>query len=194
MVGESWPESYRDEVQAGRPTEPSLRSDYVWLALGGLALSLAWLGLRARRGGARRLEDVMIRDVVTVDASATLRDTAERMREANVGVLPVLEFGQLRGVVTDRDLVVRAMARGLNPDVTRIRDCMSEAVVCARPDWDLEEARGVMAQHRIGRLPVVDERNRLLGIVTLGSLALRTAEEEETLGAAREVSRRSARA
>jgi CBS domain-containing protein len=136
----------------------------------------------------------MVRDVVTVDASATLRAAAERMREANVGVLPVIEFGQVRGVITDRDLIVRAIARGINPETTRVADCMSTSLVCARPDWDVDEARRMMADCQIGRLPVVDERNRLLGIVTLGSLALRTPEQAETLDAAREVSRRSARA
>lgn len=171
-----------------------VRPEYLWLGIGALALSAPlWFRRRAWRRG-RRVKDVMVPDVVTVDAAATLRDAAERMREANVGVLPVIEWGQVRGVITDRDLVVRGMAQGRDPATTRVGECMTGAVVCARPEWHVEQARRAMAEGHIGRLPVIDERNRLLGIVTLGSLALRSAGETETLEAAREVSRRSARA
>jgi CBS domain-containing protein len=199
MVMESWRETAGDltaghGARAADGLERLLRPEFVWLGIGAVALSLPMLLARRRRPSGRRVEDVMVRGVVTVDASATVRDAAARMREANVGVLPVLEWGQVRGVVTDRDLVVRGLARGVDADTTRVAECMTDVVVCARPDWDVDEARRVMAEGRIGRLPVVDERNRLLGIVTLGSLALRASEEDETLDTAREVSRRSARA
>jgi CBS domain-containing protein len=167
---------------------------YFWLAVGAAAAALPLAVAWRRPGAGRRVRDVMVRDVVTIDASATMRDAAERMRETNVGVLPVMEWGQVRGVVTDRDLVVRGLARGADPTTTRVAECMTGRVVCAGPDWKVDDARAVMAECQIGRLPVVDDRNRLLGIVTLGSLALRARDEEETLQAAREVSRRSARA
>jgi CBS domain-containing protein len=171
-----------------------LRAEYAWVGIGALALTLPWLlGRRGRRTG-RKVKDVMVPDVVKVDAAATLREAAERMREANIGMLPVVEWGQVRGILTDRDLVVRGMARGVDPQITRVAECMSRSVVCAQPDWDIDDARRVMGEHRVGRLPVVDSHNQLLGIVTLGSLALRSPQEQETLDTAREVSRRSARA
>ncbi|MGH7264647.1 MAG: CBS domain-containing protein [Candidatus Rokuibacteriota bacterium] len=194
MTMESWRETAGHEARPTHGTERLVRPEVVWLGIGAIALSLPLLLARRGRPAGRRVADVMVRDIVTVDASETLRDAAGRMREANVGVLPVLEGGQVRGVITDRDLVVRGMARGVDTGTTRVSDCMTDTVVCARPDWDVDEARRVMAECQIGRLPVVDDRNRLLGIVTLGSLALRATEQDETLDAAREVSRRSARA
>ena len=166
---------------------------YVWLALGAAAAAVPLVLARRAGDGGRRVRDVMVRDVVTIDSSATLRDAAERMRETNVGVLPVMEWGQVRGVVTDRDLVVRGIARGADPATTRVVECMTDRIVCAGADWTVDDARAVMAKGQVGRLPVVDDRNRLLGIVTLGSLALRSRDEEDTLETAREVSRRSAR-
>jgi CBS domain-containing protein len=146
---------------------------------------------RARHG--RKVRDVMIPDVLTVDGSATVIEAAQKMQTANVGVLPVVEDGVLRGVVTDRDLVVRAIARGADPATTKVAECATRDIVCARAESTIDEAREVMADYQVGRLPVVDESNRVIGIVTLGSLALRSNERDETLRAAREVSRRSAR-
>jgi len=166
----------------------------MWLAAAaGAALMIA----RARRAGGwlrgKKVKDVMVQSVTAIDASAPLTEAAEKMRQANVGVLPVIENGRVRGVITDRDLVIRAMARGSDPRSTRVAECHTSNVVCARPDWDLQEAMDRMAEHQVGRLPVVDESERLLGIVTLGSLALRAKREDETLETAKEISRRSAR-
>jgi CBS domain-containing protein len=141
----------------------------------------------------RKVRDVMIPDVLTVEGSATVVEAAQKMQTANVGVLPVVQDGVLRGMVTDRDLVVRAIARGADPARTRVAECATRDIVCARPDSTIDEAREVMADYQVGRLPVVDERNHVIGIVTLGSLALRSPGGDETLRAATEVSRRSAR-
>jgi CBS domain-containing protein len=140
-----------------------------------------------------KVEDVMVRDIVTIEASATLLDAATRMRNANVGVLPVTANGEMRGVVTDRDLVVRGMAGRLDPSSTRVAECATPEPRCARPDWGVDDALEVMAQEQIGRLPVLDEDDHLVGIVTLGSLALRSRAEKEALEAAKAVSRRSAK-
>jgi CBS domain-containing protein len=115
------------------------------------------------------------------------------MRDGNVGVLPVVEGGRLRGLLTDRDIVVRAVARGLDARSTRVAECATPDIVTARPEWSADEAGRAMARHQIGRLPVVDEAGRLVGIVTLSSLALRSQDAEQALHAAEEVSRRSAR-
>ncbi len=143
-----------------------------------------------------KVSDVMIRNVVTIDANATLTEAAEHMVEENVGALPVTDTsGAVTGMITDRDMVVRALANGLDPASTQVALCATAAPVCAHPEWELTRAMGLMAQHQIGRLPVVDEREHIVGMVTLSSLALRSGNSgRETMQTAQEVSRRSARA
>lgn len=170
--------------------DPSL-----WVGLGILAAGVGLLAARSiARRRRRRVDNVMIRHVVTIDAQASLLDAARRMRDDNVGALPIVENGKLVGVVTDRDLVVRALARGGEVSTTPIRDCASTTVVSARPHWSAAEALRVMRECQIGRLPVVDQDHKLVGIVTLSSLALRSPEGDEALQTAREVSRRATRA
>ena len=154
----------------------------------------AALLLRRRARTGRSIGDVMVDDVLTIDASASLTEAAQRMRDGNVGVLPVVEDGRLRGIVTDRDLVVRGMAEGVDPDMMRVGECATWDIVCARRDSTIDEAMEVMAECQIGRLPVVDVDNRVIGIVTLSSLALRSRKQDDALETAQEVSKRSARA
>src|SRR5438094_729884 len=137
------------------------------------AATTALLLARRARGGRRTVGDVMVDDVLTIDASAPLWKAAQLMRDGNVGVLPVVEDGRLRGIVTDRDLVIRGLAEGADPSGMRVGDCASWDIVCARADSPVEEAMEVMAECQIGRLPVVDGDSRVVGIVTLSSLALR---------------------
>src|SRR5262249_14251188 len=123
----------------------------------------------------------------------SLAEAAQLMREANVGILPVVDDGQVCGVITDRDLVVRAIAAGADLTATPVGECATGDPIVAHPDWDLEQAMEAMARARVGRLPVIDDDNELAGIVTLGSLALRSKKDKETLAAAKAVSGRSAR-
>ena len=188
----------RGIVAGLRPRPEPAPSRWLWLLLGGAAGAAAMLaGRRARTAvpwGARSVEDVMVREVETIEASASLGQAAQRMRDANVGVLPVVEGGRLRGVLTDRDIVVRGVARGTDPSGVRVAECASRDFVAARPDWPVQQAMDTMAMHQVGRLPVVDEGERVIGIVTLSSLALRSPRQDEALDTAKEVSRRSARA
>ena len=140
------------------------------------------------------VSEVMVRDVVTIDASATLLDAARLMRDANVGMLPVMENDALRGIVTDRDLVVRAMTTDARPSEVRVSECVSEPPRYAEPEWTLDEAMEEMARQQVGRLPIVDAGSRVIGVVTLSSLALRSPRQQQALETAQEVSRRSARA
>jgi CBS domain-containing protein len=177
-----------------RSAKPRGRSPFVWLGAAAAATAAAtWMGRRGWRAKSGKVRDVMIPSVVSIEASATLVDAARRMKEANVGVLPIVDSGILRGIVTDRDLVIRAMADGVDPSLTRVGECATRDLVCARPDSSIEEAMEVMADCQIGRLPVVDEQERLVGIVTLSSMALRSRESGEALDTAKQVSRRSAR-
>ena len=160
-------------------------------AAAALALAYTW---RGRPTDHREVGEVMVNDVLTIEADATLVDAARLMRDGNVGVLPVVENGRLRGIVTDRDLVVRGMAEGTVPSMTRVGECATWDIVCARENSSIEEAMEVMADSQIGRLPVVDVDNRVVGILTLSSLALRSEKQADALETAQEVSRRSARA
>jgi CBS domain-containing protein len=149
---------------------------------------------RTQRSGVQHVEAVMIPNPVTIEADATLLATAELMREANVGILPVMDGPTLRGVVTDRDLVIRAMTRDVRPSEERVGECLSEPAQCAEPGWTVDEAMEEMARQQVGRLPVIDPEGRVVGIITLSSLALRSRKPAETLEAAQKVSRRSTRA
>lgn len=143
----------------------------------------------------RTVGDLMVREVLTVEPGATLAEAAQRMREENVGMLPIVEQGILRGVITDRDLVVRGMARGADPAGVTVAECATtEELTTARPEWSDEEALRVMAGEQVGRLPVTDEQGRLLGVVTLSSLLLRSPRAGTAVEAAKAVSKRSARA
>jgi CBS domain-containing protein len=166
------------------------------LPAGFIAASAAAAALilrRRSRASGRTVGDVMVDDVLTVDASAPLWKAAQLMRDGNVGVLPVVEDGKLRGIVTDRDLVIRGLAEGADPTGLRVGDCATWDIVCARSESPVEEAMEVMAECQIGRLPVVDQDSHVVGIVTLSSLALRSRKKDDALVTAQAVSQRSAR-
>ena len=186
------PRSARRPMERFAKQLPSPRSvpTAAWIALGVASALALVFAARPRR---RFVEDVMIDDVVTIDVNATLTEAAQRMREANVGALPVVEGGRLRGLLTDRDIVIRAVAVGVNPSTVRVGDCATRDLACARPEWNVNQALSVMSERQIGRLPVVDEADRILGIVTLGSLALRSPKQDSALETAKDVSRRSSR-
>lgn len=145
------------------------------------------------RAKQRSVRDVMVKDVVTIESGASLTDAARRMEGGNVGMLPVVADGRVKGVITDRDIVVRAVAQEADPRTTTVGDCLSSGTISAHPDWSTERAMQAMAQAQVGRLPVLDDDDRLVGVVTLSSMAFRAPGKKEALETAQEVSRRSAR-
>lgn len=119
------------------------------------------------------LSEIMSTDVQTLAPEDSLRRAAEQMESLDVGALPVCSGQRLLGMLTDRDIVVRAIAEGLDPDEACVSDIMSDEVQTARADEDSEAAMRLMGERQIRRLPVVDEDQRLVGIVSLADLALR---------------------
>lgn len=117
------------------------------------------------------LKDVMTRDVMVISPAATLQEAASRMRDAGFGMMPVGENDRMIGVVSDRDIAMRAVADGKGCD-TPVRDVMSEGVVWAYEDDTVEEGARKMSEHQVRRLPVVDTDKRLVGIVSLGDFAV----------------------
>jgi CBS domain-containing protein len=120
-----------------------------------------------------RVAEVMTADVVTIGPEASLSEAARRMRGLDVGPLPVSDGGRLVGMLTDRDIAVRATAEGCDPETTRVSDIMTRDVVCCFGEDDVREAARTMARYRKRRLVVVDASGRVVGIVSLGDLALR---------------------
>ncbi len=117
-----------------------------------------------------KIRNMMTRKVRTVAADATLEDAARIMRDEDVGLLPVYEGTTLAGVVTDRDLVVRGMAPGLDPRNTRVWAVMTWGAQTGRGDWSPEEAAAAMERQRVTRLVVVGSGGALEGVLSLSDL------------------------
>lgn len=128
------------------------------------------------------IREVMTRDVEVLGPRDTLRDAAERMRALNVGALPVLEGPRVVGMLTDRDIVVRAIALGMNSADTSVEEAMTADVqFCAEEDT-VEQVLARMRDSRVRRFIVVDEEEHLRGIIALGDLV--TLENEQRVGEA----------
>ena len=124
-----------------------------------------------------KISEVMTTDVQTIGADQTAREAAAFMLRAEAGSIPVCEGDRVIGMITDRDIAVRGVAEGRGPD-TPVRDLMSDGIVCAREDDDVDEVAQRMSTEQVRRLPVLDANDRLCGIVSLGDLARESTGEE----------------
>ncbi|MFF5482121.1 CBS domain-containing protein [Streptomyces sp. NPDC012935] len=120
----------------------------------------------------RHVRDVMTTHPMTVEPQASVQSVAQMMRDEDIGAVLVTEGGRLRGLVSDRDLVVRAVAEGGDPDRTTVAQACSEDLVTVGPDDDLILAVQVMRERSVRRVPVVDRENHPVGIVALADLAI----------------------
>lgn len=136
-----------------------------------------------------QIREVMSRSVETLGPEATLQEAAQRMRQADVGVMPVARNGEALGVVTDRDIAVRAVAEGLDPSTTTVGQIMTTDVTFCHESDDIADAAATMRQRQIRRLLVLDDSDRLCGIVSLGDLALRSGDDTLTEDVLEDVSR-----
>jgi CBS domain-containing protein len=127
--------------------------------------------------------DVMTRGVRSMSPSDNVARAAQAMDELNVGVIPVCEGEKLVGMVTDRDIIVRGVAQERDIRSTKLADVMSTNVRCAKEDQDVEEVLSQMAETQIRRMPVVDGQDKLVGIVSIGDIADKDPEDEESLAA-----------
>lgn len=119
-----------------------------------------------------QIKEVMTSTVEFIHPDITLSDAAGRMRNLNVGALPVGENDRLVGMLTDRDIAVRAVAEGRDPKNTKVRDTMTSDVVYCFENQDLSEAAKIMADKHVRRLVVLNKDKRLTGICSLGDLAV----------------------
>ena len=124
-----------------------------------------------------KVSDLMTSQPATVGPDDPCAKAATLMREEDCGAIPVVKGGKLVGIVTDRDIAIRAVADGRDPKTTKVSEVMSADPVTVTPDTDADEARRLMADHQVRRLPVVED-GRLLGIVVTAQLARRENAEE----------------
>ena len=120
---------------------------------------------------AQMVRDVMSRQPLTVEDSATVMDAARAMREANIGDVIVLKGGSICGMVTDRDIVIRAVAEGRDPKSIKVAEICSADVATVAPDEPVDKVISLMRQKAIRRVPVV-EGGKPVGVVSLGDLAI----------------------
>lgn len=117
------------------------------------------------------ISDVMTPNPKTVKPTDSLQTAAQIMRDEDTGVVPVVEDGRVVGLVTDRDIVIRAIADG--DYAAKVSDIVSDDVITVTPDMPTSEASELMGEHQVRRLPVVDAADKLVGIVSLGDLAVK---------------------
>jgi len=125
-----------------------------------------------------KISDVMTPNPSTVSLADDIQKAARIMRDEDAGSVPVVDEGRVVGMVTDRDIAIRAVADG-DFDCT-IEDICSDDVVCATPEMSTAEAAELMGEHQIRRLPVVDDDDRLVGIVSIGDLAVKEGRDART--------------
>ena len=136
----------------------------------------------------RRLNEVMTRGVETIHPSASVEEAAEKMKTLDVGAIPVCDGNRLDGILTDRDIVVRVIAEHRDPKTVRAQEVMSPGVTYCYEDQTIEDAARLMQEKQIRRLPILNRENRLVGIVSLGDLAVKTDEPTTTADALEKIS------
>jgi CBS domain-containing protein len=124
-----------------------------------------------------KVREAMTGDVRLTDPDRSIREAAEMMADQDIGALPVGENDRLVGMITDRDIAVRAVARGLDPD-TKIREVMSQEVMYCFDDEELDDATQHMGDTKVRRLPVLNRDKRLVGIISISDLTRREGAEQ----------------
>jgi len=135
-----------------------------------------------------QLRELMTTDVEVVGPTDSVFEASKKMRDLDIGVLPVCDGRRLVGMITDRDITIRAIAEARDPNKTNVRDCMTPEIVYCFEDQSDDEAERIMGEKQIRRLPVLSRDKELTGIVSLGDLATKTAEMQETGRTLREIS------
>jgi len=120
----------------------------------------------------KTIREVMTSSPCTIDADKDIAYAAKMLRDEDVGVAPIVEGDQLVGVLTDRDIAIKVVAEGRDPQTTKVRDIASKDIVTIDPQQNLDEALRLMAQHQVRRLPVVEEDGKVVGIVAQADIAL----------------------
>jgi len=119
----------------------------------------------------KSIQDVMTSNPCAIDANQPVSYAAKMMKDEDVGLAPIVEGDRLVGALTDRDITVRVVAEGRDPQTVKVREVASTDVITVDPQQDLDEALKLMARHQVRRLPVVEEDGRLVGVVAQADVA-----------------------
>jgi CBS domain-containing protein len=120
-----------------------------------------------------KIKDILTKDPHVIRPDAMICEAAKMMKQCDIGMLPVCDGQRLVGALTDRDLTIRAIAEGCDPLSTKVNEVMTPNVFWCYEDEDIKQAAQLMEERQIRRLPIVDREKRLVGIISLGDLALR---------------------
>ena len=123
-------------------------------------------------------EDIMTPTVISISSDTSLFEAAKVMRDNDVGSLIVMSDNNIAGIVTDRDIIVRGISEGLDPKSTPVQHCMTSGCVCARTDDSIEKLADLMEEKMVRRVLVVDQDNRLVGMVSIGDIAYRVHDQK----------------
>jgi len=124
------------------------------------------------------LRDLMTRDVEVVSGGASIKEAAAKMRSLNIGLVPVCDGDRLQGLLSDRDITIRATADGRDPTKTKVAEVMSTDIAYCLEDQEVEDAVSLMEARQIRRLPILDQEKRLVGIVSLGDIAVHSGDRD----------------
>ena len=136
---------------------------------------------------AQKVRDAMTSNPTTIEPGRPVADAARIMKDADTGIVPVVEGDRLVGTITDRDIAIRVVAEGKDPQATKVDEVASREIVTVDPEQDLDEALRLMAQHQVRRLPVVEEDGRPVGILSQADVA-RSGDDAETGRVVQEIS------
>jgi CBS domain-containing protein len=117
-----------------------------------------------------KVEDVMVKEVITIDEDSTVKDAADVMNKFEIGCVIAVRKGKAMGILTERDLLKRVVAEGIDAAETKVKDIMTSPLIVAEPSMDLSEAVKLMFKMKIKKLPVVDGK-RLVGLISLTDIA-----------------------
>ncbi len=139
----------------------------------------------------KKCNEVMTKDPVCCLPNDMVADVAELMKSENIGSMPVIENKQTKkliGIVTDRDLTLKIVAEGLDAKSTKVDEVMTHKVVTCLADDDLQKALDAMSEHQLRRIPVVDNDNKVVGIIAQADVATRVNQPEKTAEMVKEIS------
>lgn len=126
-----------------------------------------------------KVEDLMAEHPAMISPESTLQEAAKKMQEVDCGILPVGTQDKLEGIITDRDIVIRAIAKGKNPAVEKVKNYMTDKVYACNEDDYLEDAADKMRQHKVSRLVVRNQQGKMTGILSFGGILRKNADAEE---------------
>ncbi len=136
-----------------------------------------------------QIKDIMTKDVMTIPQDASLKEAAMKMKDLNVGSIPVVDGKKVIGLLTDRDIVVRSTAAGHDPNEVTAKDVMTKTVMYCFSDQDVKDAAEMMGKKQIRRLPILDRDMQLVGIVSLGDISVDSKGDKLSAEALEKISR-----